>query len=927
MLLSPCLAKLSNIIYDVAMNKITESEQNSLFPIWLIRSKVHPTRQRVDMLERPLLLQKLDEHLEATLSLIHAPAGYGKSTLLANWRKNLLKNNYKVCWLSLEKEDNELFQLLTYIAFSLSEGGIDFKAGGVTDDSLFKDLSPRNFLSVINHVIESQKEKVILILDDFENMDDEAIRTVIKPLLDYAPSNLHIAIASRDDSKLKITNLETQGLVKRILAENLRFSQEELRTFFPESLPTKTIQHIYTLTEGWPVTIQMFRNSIGVERDIDHILSNFKGSSGMITTYLSEQIFQNLDTELQDFLMDISLLDRISFSFVNFLRGKEDSATWFNASKSLNTLVLPVEQVEDTYRLHPLFREYLYERLTTVKPERTNELHLRTAEWFADHDNIVTATRHCIKANQPQRAVEIIEKAGGIIIWLREGLTRLRAIFKLLDGKIILNSPRMISISCLIDIKDGKVYQARSKYDEMLRNYGKSKKNLNPSEQEQINHETMLLESLLACYEGKMLSKAFCDKLNQKIPRIDPEEHTTLGHHYTLLCLAYTQLGMFELALEYAEKSISEFRYFSSVYGEVYINFHLGNIYFAQGKSLKAEDYYQTGLNLARKHFNDDKGMKLVAYILIAELKYELNQINSLPNIIETIPKQLEEREAWFDIYAAGYATASNIEFNKYGIDAAITVIDCATNYAAEQKLTRLNNLLVFQRIDLHLRAGQDKKAKEVLMQSKIDLKNYKNPDNNDIAWRESDTAVHAITRLQIKEKKFDKALSELAHFAEHAKNYGHVKSCIRYEILQSLAYQGKNDASLANLHLSHALELSRKSGFIRSFIDEGNELKKVLKQYVNESTQASPENIEQAKNILPHFEETDNLSDPKQLLSKREHEVLQQLVRGFSNKVIAKNIEVSENTVRFHLKNIFAKLHVDNRLQAVYTAQKRNII
>ena len=179
----------------------------------------------------------------------------------------------------------------------------------------------------------------------------------------------------------------------------------------------------------------------------------------------------------------------------------------------------------------------------------------------------------------------------------------------------------------------------------------------------------------------------------------------------------------------------------------------------------------------------------------------------------------------------------------------------------------------------------------------------------------------------KLRDNSFDDALSALAHFSEHAKTYGHVKSCIRYEVLQSLAYRGKDDIPQTHLHLEQALALSYNSGFIRSFIDEGNELKKVLIQYIDKNNQATKENIKQARKILQHFNEPDAQDQSEQLLSKREYDVLQQLVHGFSNKVIARNIDVSENTVRFHLKNIFVKLHVDNRLQAVSVAQKRNII
>ena len=911
------------------MKDLRDHEAVSLFPIWLIRSKVYPTNQRVDVLKRPSLIKQLDECMDATLSLVCAPAGYGKSTLYADWRNKLLQDNVKACWLSLEQEDNDAFQLLTYIAYSLYEGGVDFFNTGIAEKFHFSDLSRRTLLSIIHRVIENQKSKCVLIMDDFENLNEETIDGVIKPLLNYAPTNLHIAIASRDDHRLKVAKLEMEGLVVRLPAKSLNFTTRELEIFFENYLPTKTIGRIHRLTEGWPVAIQMIRSSLNVDRDINRVLASVTSSSSVITTYLSEQIFQGLESGLQAFLMDVSLIDGISCDLANYLREMENSEIWFDACNTLSTLVLPVEKVESTYRLHPLFREYLYHRLMTTHPDRAAILHLRAADWFAGEGNLVRAVGHATQAGKPRRAVEIIEREGGVILWLREGLTRLRTALSLLDDNTISASPRITSIQCILDIKDGKVYQARNRYDVMLKRYHDVKDEIDEEEQERIDHELMLVESLLACYEGKMLSEKFCSQLTQNISRIEQDDHASLGYHFNLLCVVYAQRGMLREARYHAEAAVREYRLLGSLYGEVYINFHLGDISFAEGKSGQASAYYQTGLKLARRHFNDDMSIKLVAKVLTAELKYEMNQLRGLSVMTASIPKELEDREAWFDIYAAGYTTASNVEFEKYGIDAAETILDRSLFYARAQKLVHLTNLLLFQRMDLLLRAGLDRKAFYVLKESDLRLENYQNPGGSDIAWRERHAAVHAVILLQLREKKYDEALAALSHFSRHAKSCGHLKPNIRYAILKSFAYRGKGNYPKAFQHLHQAILLSLSSGFVRSFIDGGSELEDILQLYMQspEYEDSPDEHKHQTKKIATYFVDSDELGATDQLLSRREQEVLEYLAQGSSNKVIARNIGVSENTVRFHLKNIFTKLQVNNRLLAVSAARKRKII
>ena len=911
------------------MKESRDIETIPLFPTWLMRSKAHPARQRVEVLQRPSLVKQLDGCLDATLSLVCAPAGYGKSTLYADWRNKLLRDNVKACWLSLDQDDNDAFQLLTYIAYSLYEGGVDFSAAGITEKFHSGDLSARTLLNIIQRAIESEDQKTVVIFDNFENLNEETIDRVIQPLLTYAPANLHVAVASRDDRRLKVAKLETEGLALRLPARSLNFTVDELRLFFEDYLPAETIEEIRRLTEGWPVAVQMLKSSVKADRDIDRVLANMTSSSSVITTYLSEQILSGLDSNLQNFLMDISLMDGISCELADYLREADDSKTLFDACHTLSALVSPVEQVGNTWRLHPLFREYLQHKLSFAYPDRTSALHLRAADWFAGKGNLVRAVRHAVQGRRPRRAVEIIEQLGGVILWLREGLTRLRTALGLLDENSISTSPRITAIRCILDIREGQIYQARKRYNAMLERYRHTQDGFARADRQRIDHEIMLVESLLACYEGKMQSEQFCSRFTQNISRIDRNDHASLGYHHNLLCFAYAQRGMLREARYHAGEATREYRLLGSYYGEAYINFHLGDISFAEGNSEQARSSYQAGLNLCRRHFNDDMSLKLFAKVLMAELNYELNQLRGMSNTAVSIARQLEEREAWFDIYAAGYTTASNVEFARHGIDAADAILTRSLSYAGKQKLERLINLLLFQRMDLLLRANLDEEAQRAFKDSGLQLENYRNPGQSDIAWRERHAAVHAIILLQMREKNYEEALAALSCFSRHAQSSGHLKPNLRYEILKSMAYRGKNDYASAFKHLEQALRLSASSGFVRSFIDAGSELHELLQLYMISPEYASPppKYRQQAEIIANYFSAAGESDTGDELLSKRENEVLKYLAQGLSNKLIARNISISENTIRFHLKNIYQKLQVHNRLQAITAARERKII
>ncbi|MEJ8567689.1 LuxR C-terminal-related transcriptional regulator [Elongatibacter sediminis] len=910
------------------MKPATATDKPALFPVWLLHSKTSPTRQRVDLLERPSLTLKLHQALDATVSVIHAPAGYGKSTLLSNWRDLLLAEGHTVCWLSLDRQDNEALHLLIYIAFSLVEGGVAFDSDSAGFDRTVSELSERDLLSLIIHWAAEHPNQVVLILDDFDHLKAEVIDSVIHPLLEYAPDNLHIAIATRDDSHLKVSSLEVKGQAVRFGASQLRFTPMELNDFLADELDNQTIQKLFKVTEGWPVAIQMIRSAVQSEKDVERIMDDLTGDATNIASYLSEEILSNLDEGLRDFLMDISLVDRIDTEFADYLRGQPGSHVLLGRARVLDTLVLPVDTMDGTFRLHPLFREHLYERLAASRPDRLKTLHLSAADWFSSREDLVEAVRHCVLAGEPEHAIGIIQRVGGVMIWFREGLTRLRAVMRLLEDQAVFDDWRLAMIRCLLYIKDGQVHQARQLYDSVTARADIEFAGLSQLGADDQVDEFAILEMGISIYEGKPISQASCRQLEARVASLDEKEFAIRGNLLTFLCVGYLQRGEFSEARRYGELAIPAFMAAGSLYGTAYIHFHLGDISFAEGNSEDAARSYAEGLDLARKHFNDDQGMKLVGSILTSELNYELGDVGSIPAIARSIPKLLERHEAWFDIYAAGYSASCHRELDDYGIDAALAIVDRAVEYAELNRLFRLTRLLACLRIELLLRADKISEARSVLQHSGITIGDYMSEAEDQIAWRERDTAVAAISHLLICEGRLEEALDQLRHFSRQARHAGHMRARMKYQLLLAIAHGHRDDATARDHHLESALELYERSRYVRPFLEHQPELKVALTAYLSETAQSTgARHHESAQQILERLEDARTKDVEEALLSPREQEVLQELMQGFSNKVIARKINVSESTVRFHLRNIFVKLNVTSRLQAVTVARQQKLV
>lgn len=911
------------------MNDFDAAGTTAAFPTWLLRSKVSPTRQRVDLLERRSLTLLLHQSLDATLSLIHAPAGYGKSTLLSDWRRLLLEQGHRVCWLSLGESDNDPLHLLSYLAFSLAQSGVRFEADGVAHSQHLGDLSPRDCLALILHFVSETPGKIVLMLDDFENLRADTVARVIEPLLEHAPDHLHIAIATRDDSHLHISSFESRGQAIRVGAGQLKFSQRELSTFLAKELPPQTIQQLYSATEGWPVAVQMIRSTRHVDGEVERIVRDLSKAPPHVAAYLSEEVIGGLDPDLQEFLMDISIIERLDCAFADYLCDRNDSRRRFDRARTLDALLLPVDSVDSTYRLHPLFREHLYQRLAHNQPERLQRLHLRAADWYSDHGDLVEAVQHCVKASQPQHAIGIIERAGGVMLWFKEGLTRLRAVMRLIESGPEVRDWRLELIRCLLDVKDGEVHRARLRYDATVAGRDSAAMKAAMGHERKGISDLVMIDTVISIYEGKPISADFCRTLEHTVAMLGESDSALKANLLTVLCVSHLQLGQLQQARKSGEAAVPFFLSVGSIYGATYIYFHLGEIGFAQGRREDAARYYQMAWDLTRKHFNDDAGIKLVSSILLSELNYEVHDTDSTPGIAKSAPKLLERHEAWFDIYAAGYTTSAHRELDERGIDAAMTVVDNAVEYAGTNDLFRLTKLLACIRAELLLKVSRVQEARQALRSADITIDDYEAASQHQIGWRERDAAVVVISRLLLREGDFEQAIRILDHFSREARDNGHVRASMKYSLLAAIAYEKTGDAVRQTQHLREALQIAGRSGFVRAFIDEKDELEPMLCRYIADAPESGTvaPHLETVQAILGHLASLPSDRSIEPPLSRTENKVLNELGQGYSNKNIARRIDVSESTVRFHLRNIFVKLNVSSRLQAVAIARQKNLI
>jgi LuxR family maltose regulon positive regulatory protein len=816
-------------------------------------------------------------------------------------------------------------QLLSYIAFAIHEGGVQFNTSEGGPAFQIGDLSEREVLSLIIHSIAEAPERVVLILDEFETLGAQVVERVIHPILEYAPNNLHVSVATRADSALRIARLEARGQAVRVNANRLAFTATDLKMILSDQCNSATIQRVFTLTQGWPVAIQMIRSACDVEATVARIDGPFV--AGRLASYLTDEVLRGIDQNSQEFLMDISLLDQVDCDLADYLRERSDSKALFQSLNAFDAFVQPIDSVRLAFRLHPLFREHLYAKLGMNLPDRLKRLQLRAADWFSRRGDLVEAVRRCMVAGDPTHAIALIAKAGGAMIWFKEGVTRLAAILRLLSEDVVSEDVNLLLIRCLLNLKSGRIAAARQIMDSLS-----AHNNLGGADDGRSSSSPMpaarVIDMIVSIVEGKTIPRAAAQQMEADLSVLSVGDGGMKGLLLTVLCHGALQRGQFREAQRFAELTVPAFESAGGSYGIAYNHLHLGNVHFAQGDSQEAERQYKIGQNMAKRNFGDDHGLRLIASILIAELKYERCESQGMGFAAKASPQLLEHHEAWFEIVAAGYSTFVGCAFDEQGIEAALTIIDGGMVYARKNERRAQEDFLTLLQVELYLRAGRVADARKLVSTSRLDDEERLTYEDT-IGWRRRDVNIQVIVRLLIAEGNVHPALALLERYSSHTDVERHVKSRIRHLLLHAIAYKQLSAHDEMIRYLEGALVLSAKTGCLRAFLNEREEIETAIQSYLSSQDPHAVESlsVQHARSILTHISEAPADSAADSILSRTENRVLQELSSGFSNKIIARKIGVSESTVRFHLRNIFQKLKVRSRLEAVTIARQYNLL
>jgi LuxR family transcriptional regulator, maltose regulon positive regulatory protein len=857
----------------------------------------------VPLLERQRLIASLDGALRCRLIEIRAPTGCGKTTLLFQWRRHLSGRGIIAAWLDILRPDLDASDFLASIGWALHIAGVT----GVPRDLLDADHdridSTRSLVELLAQIAGTEVP-VVLLIDDFHLLRDSAPLALIDTLLAAAPPNLHVAIGTRSPPGLSIGRLQTRGLTHTVSTEELLFSSDEARALLLNDMSPADAAILMAQTAGWPIAVQLARLWFRQLHNRDRNLLRFPEQIGNVATYLTNQVVSSLAEELRSFLIDTSILSRITSGLADAIRARSDSRLLLQRLKTFAPLLMPIADAPDVYKLHPLLAEQLRERLREHDEARYTKLHRAAAEALARCGQLLDAVRHAKVIGDPDLPNALIAARAPVTECLLRGPGEIRSCLTLLHDREWERNPHVWLARLFIFWRDGRFADAEKEFVQLRARFGTG----GPD----YTRDVVILRVVLSRCEP-----AYFDRVLEDCDR----ELTAAGAHNELMrALLNTGLGISKLQvgeLSVAERAFQEaFSFYepsvAPVFG-LYKRLHLGWIAAVRGDLEAAYALLHNVCRAAKRFGSAERNVRILARAYMLGIEYETCKVTLAATEINAFLDEIERASVWYDFFVTAYKVAIEIAFQREGSAAALAVVArgraAIVNLALEESAER--TLTMFEASVL-ARSGDP-------MSALIRVADFSHPDRLTKTWYEFDALMFANGAAFLAQGRNDDALELSRRWLERGQREGRKAAICRGALIASVALWRRSERDLAIEGLQRSLRLAAGERMIAPCLEHDIEVRLEIDAMLDAANARSAggddEFTAEVRLMLVRKPSTKHLVGR---LSAREREVLDALCGQESNKHIGRRLGVSEDAVKFHVKNIFRKLGVHSRQEAI---------
>ncbi|MEO6310546.1 MAG: LuxR C-terminal-related transcriptional regulator [Leifsonia sp.] len=861
----------------------------------------------------------MDEGLRSgtKLTLISAPAGFGKTTLLSEWIAGTQKHaaRIRVAWLSLDESDNDPVRFLAYLLSAVQSADPEIDM----DRLISQPLVDATLAELINDVNRASHE-LVLVLDDFQFIEDPSIRDAIVFLIEHLPAKLHVVISSRSDPLLPVARLRARGEVMELRAADLRFTTGEAEEFLNETmrlqLSSDDIATLETRTEGWIAGLQLAALSLQDRTDVTDFIAAFAGSHRFVIDYLVEEVLERVPLHIREFLFQTAILDRLSGSLCDAVTGQSGGDAMLESLERANLFVVPLDDHRRWFRYHHLFADVLHSRLRVQGPEHLAALHCRASDWFERNGDYEDAVRHALEAKDFPRAARVIEASIPLIRKSRRD-SALLAWLTVLPAETIKRRPVLGVFSAWSSLVSGDIASVEPQLAAAEAVLSTPVTGSSPAHDSEPGPELAALPVTIALYRASLALAAgdlplLKERARTVLKVAAPEDHLGRGAAAGFLGLAAWAAGDLEAGVRAFGESAASLRRAGNRTDALTTTLVVADMLIPLGRLSEAKAAYESVLREATDQLNG--GMPAAdLHAGISEIFWERNELASAEEHL-FVAENMGEAAFSPEHHYRWFVSMARVRQAQGQPDVALDLLTEAENryrrgfFAEARPIDAMKaRIWITQNRLAEARAWQDKS--ELTPMGELSYLN--------------EYAHITLARLLIAERHPDAVglLDRLCHAAE-ADGRGRVVTEIL--VLQSLACSAEGDDARALESLEQALERAQPEGFVRLFVDEGTPMEKLVRLATGKGL--SPDF---ASALLREFHPTDETASARgtELLSDRELEVLKLLASELAGPEIARELFVSLNTLRTHTRHIYEKLGVNSRPAAVTRARKLCLI
>ncbi|HEY0509092.1 MAG TPA: LuxR C-terminal-related transcriptional regulator [Blastococcus sp.] len=891
----------------------------------LLETKLHVPRGRRGLVARPGLGECLSRGVESALTLVSAPAGFGKTTLLTEWLVTAPEQGRSVAWLSLDPRDNDPAVFWTYVVAALQ--AVEPGVGAGAHSLLQSPQSPSEaILSSLLNDLSGVPHDVVLILDDYHVIEAPDVQDGMTFLLDHLPPHVHLVIATRADPALPLARLRARGELVEVRVADLRFTGEEAAAYLEQVmglvLTAGDVEALEGRTEGWIAALQLAALSMQGREDVAGFIAGFAGDDRYIVDYLVEEVLQRQSDRVRNFLLQTSVLGRLDGALCDAVTGQDGGKAMLEALDRANLFLVPLDDRRRWYRYHHLFADVLRARLSDEQPQRVRELHGRASRWCEQNGAPAEAIEHALDGGDFERAAALIELATPALRQARQEAT-LRRWLEALPEELFRARP-VLTIGYVGSL------MSRGELEGVEQRLVDAERWVDAAEHPSGSAEEMIvadpagyrgLPSAVAMYRaGQALIlgdvAATMTHARRALDLAAEDDHLARGAPAALLGLAYWTGGHLDEARRWyadAMASLATAGYHSDVLGGALV---LADIAIAQGRLREAMSTFERGLQRAGQVDPPLRGAADM-HVGMSQLFYERHELDAASAQL-LISRELGEHAGLPQNRYRWRVAMARIRAAEGDPGAALGLLDEAERLYVGDFSPEVRPVAALR---ARLWVVQGKWAEALFWARQRGL-----AVDDELSYLhefEHLTLARALV-ARFRADRVTPTLVEgtalLERLLRAAQQGGRAGSVIDVLVVQALAQQVQGDLPAALAALRRALTLAEPEGYVRIFVDEGPAMAVLLRAVAKQGNGGS-----YVRRLLAAFGTTEGGAAPHQELvdplSVRELDVLRLLLTDLDGPDIARELVVSLNTVRTHTKNIYAKLGVNNRRAAVRRA------